>query len=365
MTGTATGPAPDFPITGLTAIGSERELVEFLRARRDGEPPLRLCGGGTRLTTTTAPDRPVQLVSLAAMNRILRLEPDDLTCSVEPGVTRTELDAALHARGLWLPSEADAGSLGAHFALGRASPEAPGPLASIGARALLLGTRGVLAEGKPFASGARVVKSVAGFDLHKLFVGSRGRLFAATELHLKLRTRPRAALCFAQDGLERDEAIRRLEDLRHEPLPPARLWLERRASGGAFSLHGRWDGAARVVAAALRRHGLREAEARLPTPPAVGLERVGGFVLHSRIASLDTAARAAVALRVSGGGRFEIDGDAATSEALLAALPALDAHGELESGDPARRGRGTPPDPGAAAIAARLRAALDPGQVLR
>ncbi|MBI5851148.1 MAG: FAD-binding oxidoreductase [Planctomycetes bacterium] len=371
MTTRPTHDATDFEVTARTAVASEAELRAVFAGLRDDDPPIRIAGHATQQDAVAAPDTPVHVVSLAPMRRILRLEPDDLTCSVEAGLPRADLDAALRERGLWLPCDGDgeAGSLGAQFAIGRIAPEAPGPLASIGARAVLLGMRAMLAEGKAFASGARVVKNVAGFDVHRLLAGSRGRLFAALELHLKLRTLPRATASFATDELEFAAALRRFDDLRLDSAPPARLWLARSRDASGFVVRGRYDGAARVVADRVRRHQLEERtwrhDDRDDRDDSAAVERVGGAVPPSRIAKLVAALPSSAPVRVSGSGSFVTRLGRDASDALLLALPALDGHAEIERGARARRGRGTPLDPGAVRVHERVRDALDPRRRLR
>ena len=362
--------ATDFPVTRVVPVGDANELVECFASHRDGDPPLRICGRGSLQQELAAPalgasETAVQMISLAPMRRILRLEPDDLACSVEPGVMRAELDEALRERGLWLPCDDSDGTLGGLFATGRATPEAPGPLASLGVRATLLGLRGVLVEGKRFKAGARVVKSVAGFDVHKLFVGSRGRLFAATELHLKLRPLARCSAPFVVPSLDLDEAISRYDALRHDTAPPARLWLTRAGGAPSFTLQGRYDGASGVVLDRMRRHALDECAWSHDRSHETGRERLGGAVPPSRIAALLRAMPEDARLRISGTGRFETWLAAHSADILLAQLPTLGGSGELECGAPERRGRATPIDAGAARLEARLRDAFDPKGRLR
>ncbi|MHC4897312.1 MAG: hypothetical protein ACYTGW_09420, partial [Planctomycetota bacterium] len=86
-----------------------------------------------------------------------------------------------------------------------------------------------------FKAGARVVKSVAGFDLQKLFVGSQGRLFAVTRLHLKLRPAPRHQVNFVQGDLTHGDAVAVFQRLRLLPTPPHCLVVHHTPSWRAFS----------------------------------------------------------------------------------------------------------------------------------
>lgn len=356
----------DFETTGSTTVADAAELADLLRDHAARAAPVRLCGTGTRQRELPAPSRPPLLVSLGAMAKITRLEPDDLTCSAEPGVLREHLDAALHDVGLRLPCAPSAGTVGGLFALGReSSPEAPGALASLGARALLLGLSGLLAEGRSFKAGARVVKSVAGFDLHKLFVGSRGRLFAATELHLKLRPLPRAAAAFAIHGLEAPRALEQFRALRLDDAPPAAVRLMRTAGAATFTVSGRFEGAGRVVADRMRAHGLEESgleERDVGAAPT--LERLIGLIAPRRLRELLELLPQDAPLRISGTGTFEVFVTPDEADELLRRLPECGAAAELDLAPPGRRGRATLTDPGAVALQERLKAALDPNDVL-
>lgn len=357
----------DFPVREVVAVDDADALRTLFADRPAGAPPVRLCGNATRQFELPAPDRTVDLVSLARLSRITRLDADDLTCSVEPGVRRVDLDRALAEKGLRLPCAPTDGTLGGLFALGREDlPDAPGVLGTLGARGLLLGLGGVLAEGRPFKSGARVVKSVAGFDLHKLFVGSRGRLFAATELHLKLRPLPRASVAFAVSDLDPGAALTRFRALRLDDCPPAALRILRPAPGAALTVAGRWEGAARVVADRIRAHGLREVEADVTVvDPGPGRERLVGILPPSRLPELIGRIPDDAPLRIGGTGTFHVFVPAADADLLLAELPRYEAAAELDSTVAERRGRATPRDPGASRVEQRLAQALDPRQVLR
>ena len=59
-------------------------------------------------------------------------------------------------------------------------------------RDLVIGVTVVLADGTIASSGGKVVKNVAGYDLGKLFSGSRGRLGLIARVALRLHTRPAA-----------------------------------------------------------------------------------------------------------------------------------------------------------------------------
>lgn len=339
------------------------ELAACLCDHAAARTRVRLVGLDTRARFRTAPPPGAATVSTRGLRAIERLEPDDLTCSVEPGLPCRDLAIALHEKGLELDcvSPDDHGTVGGLYAsdpLGTAVPGGSSP------RSTLLGLDGILADGTRFRSGARVVKSVAGFDVHRLLVGSRGRLFAAALLHLKLRPVPRARLLFATAPSEWDAALRTYSALRREASGPARLLVAREPDG--WRVRGRLHGLPRHVASLARAHGLVEVE-RAPAdhlaPPPEGRELVVGTARPSVLPRLLEALPADAPFVAHAGGAFETVLRAAETDRLLAALPALQAHAAVAIGAPARVGTATALDAGAERLTRDLRLALDPGAV--
>lgn len=124
-------------------------------------------------------------------SRVLEYEPGDLTCIVQAGLRISELQAALaaHRQRFSLDPPGDP-------TLGECLLEdLSGPLSHrFGTmRDLVIGVTVVLPDGTRARSGGKVVKNVAGYDLGKLFCGSRGRLGTVERLALRLHPAPEAA----------------------------------------------------------------------------------------------------------------------------------------------------------------------------
>ena len=122
---------------------------------------------------------------------MVEYEPGDLTCIVEAGIRLSELNARLaeHGQRFSLDPPGDP-TIGACVAA-----DLSGPLSHrFGTmRDLVLGMTVVLADGTVASSGGKVVKNVAGYDLAKLFCGSRGRLGLIARVSLRLHPLPAAA----------------------------------------------------------------------------------------------------------------------------------------------------------------------------
>ena len=324
---------------------------------------VRVTGSGSR--TPTLPVAPeATTLDLSQHNRIERLDAGDQTCTVECGVPRSELDAALLEHDLELPCLGD-GTIGGLFAtdpFGAAAAGYPGP------RNLLLGMHALLADGTSFKAGARVVKSVAGFDVHKLLVGSSGRLFIATRLHLRLKPRPRAEQWFANRELERDLALQLLHALRSEAEPPTVLQL-RRERDGSFAVCGRVTGRSVHTTALCKRHRLvaceRPSNFHVESAVNSGEEVLTGNALPSALPALLSALPDGAPLVWLGGGRFETaTPNCPATDAALEAMPQANISATVLLGADRRRGRSTPTDPGEQRLADGLKHALDPDGIL-
>jgi glycolate oxidase FAD binding subunit len=121
---------------------------------------------------------------LPSGSEILEHEPGDLTCVVEAGIRLETLQRTLAQRGQRLSLDPPGNPTLEECLLDDLS----GPLRHrFGTmRDLVIGVTVVLPDGTRASSGGKVVKNVAGYDLGKLFCGSRGRLGRVERLALRL-----------------------------------------------------------------------------------------------------------------------------------------------------------------------------------
>ncbi|MCE9557882.1 MAG: FAD-binding oxidoreductase [Armatimonadetes bacterium] len=127
-------------------------------------------------------------IDFGELNQMVDFSPADLIITVGTGTTLSKVNQLVGSAGLCVPYCADYIG-GDDLTLGELiGLNLPHPLErQFGSwRDWILATKQVLADGTICKSGAKVVKSVAGYDIHKLFVGARGSFAAVAEVTLRL-----------------------------------------------------------------------------------------------------------------------------------------------------------------------------------
>ena len=175
------------------AVVSARSTDDVARAMawaHAHDVPVVTRGAGTGLSGGATATPGCLVLSLAKMNRILSIEPDDFVARVEAGVINGDLDRAAKPHGLMYapdPSSMDISTIGGNIATNAG-----------GLRCVKYGvTRNsvrsltvVLADGRVLRTGHDTVKGVSGLDMVGLFCGSEGTLGVITEATVALVPRP-------------------------------------------------------------------------------------------------------------------------------------------------------------------------------
>jgi glycolate oxidase len=129
-------------------------------------------------------------VVFTQMNRIVEIDPLNLTATVQPGVINADLNRAAAEHGLLYPPDPASFEM---CTIGGNLAENSGGLRCVKygvTRDWVLGLEIVLADGSLVRTGGKTVKDVAGYDLTGLFVGSEGTLGLITEATLRLLPKP-------------------------------------------------------------------------------------------------------------------------------------------------------------------------------
>ena len=160
-------------------------------ANREGIPVYPR-GAGSGFTGGSLPVRGGISLVLTRLNRILRIDQDNLVAEVEPGVVTAHLQEAVEAVGLFYPP--DPASLKFSTIGGNVAECAGGPrCVKYGVtKDYVLGLEVVTPQGDIIRTGGETMKGVVGYDLTKLLVGSEGTLGVITRITLKLLPKPAA-----------------------------------------------------------------------------------------------------------------------------------------------------------------------------
>jgi glycolate oxidase FAD binding subunit len=167
------------------APGDMQQVAKILRFAHANALSVMPCGGGTKLGWGNTLTADIKL-STRRLNQLREHAWQDMTCTVQAGCTWTAMQETLKTHGQMValdplhPERATVGGIVACNDSGALR------LKYGGLRDLIIGMTMVLADGTIAKSGGKVVKNVAGYDMHKLLTGSFGTLGVIAEVNFRL-----------------------------------------------------------------------------------------------------------------------------------------------------------------------------------
>jgi glycolate oxidase len=179
---------PDVVVFPTTA----QQVSAILKIANARKIPVTPRGGGTNVSGGSVPWLGGIAMVMTRMNKIVKIDKENLTATVEPGVVLQDLTMRLAKDGLFFPPDPQS-FLGATIG-GIVSENAGGPACvKYGVtKQYVLGIEAVLPSGDIINLGGRTLKNVVGYDLLHIFISSEGTLGVITKAELRLLPVPPA-----------------------------------------------------------------------------------------------------------------------------------------------------------------------------
>jgi glycolate oxidase len=197
------------------------EVSKVLRLANENTIPVTPRGGGTGLTGGSIPFYGGILLSLEKMNRVLELDEENLTLTVEPGVLIMDIHAFVEDRGFMYPPDPGqkSGAIGGNIATNAGGMR--GVKYGV-TRDFVLGLEVVLPTGEVTSLGGKTVKNSTGYSLMDLIIGSEGTLGIVTKAILRLVPLPKIRVTLFAPYQDFQDASRTVSDIiKNKIVPPA------------------------------------------------------------------------------------------------------------------------------------------------
>jgi D-lactate dehydrogenase (cytochrome) len=211
------------PPAAVVFAQSTDDVAQTVRMAAAYKVPIIPFGVGTSLEGHLLAVQGGISIDLGRMNKVLAINPEDLTVTVQAGVTRKQVNEEVKSTGLFFPIDPGADATLGGMSATRASGTNAVRYGTM--RENVLGLEVVTASGEVIRTGTRARKSSAGYDLTRLMVGSEGTLGVITEITLKLYPLPEAVSAATCSFPSIEAAVRTTIQIIQMGIPIARVEL--------------------------------------------------------------------------------------------------------------------------------------------
>jgi glycolate oxidase FAD binding subunit len=209
----------------VAAPATVAEASEVMRTAAEHGLAIVPRGAGTKLHWGVPPDRCDLVIDTRRLGRVIEHTAGDLVVRAEAGLPLEDLQDVLAGtdQQLALDGLLPGATVGGVLATATAGPRR---LLYGSARDLIIGITVIRADGVTAHAGGKVVKNVAGYDLGKLFTGSRGTLGLIAEAAFRLHPLPRARAYVTATAADAGRAHEIVQALLHSSLVPAAIEVD-------------------------------------------------------------------------------------------------------------------------------------------
>ncbi len=220
------------PVGVVVHPGSTEEVAAVVKLANEFSNAIVTRGSGTGLSGGSVPSEGCIVLCLTRLDKIISVDPANLTVRAQCGVITAAIDAAANKHGLFYPP--DPGSMKISTIGGNVA-ENSGGLRGLKygvTRDYVMGLEVVLPDGRIARFGNACVKDVAGYSMKDLFIGSEGTLGIITEVLLKVLPRPAARRTMLASYDRMEDAAQTVSDIIAAKIIPCTLeFLDRMTIG--------------------------------------------------------------------------------------------------------------------------------------
>lgn len=219
----ATAAMKHFKPDAVVSPVSTEQVSEVVKIAARNNIPIYPRGSGTNLSGGTIPTNGGIVLTTLNLNKIIEIDQDNLTATVQPGVIIQALNNEVVKFGLLYPP--DPGTV-ATATMGGSLSECSGGLRGLKygvTKHYIMGLQIVLPNGEVIRWGGKTVKNVTGYDLVALFTGAEGTLGIVTEIIVKLIPAPEARKSILGVFDDVDKAGRAIASIIRNKIIPATL----------------------------------------------------------------------------------------------------------------------------------------------